>query len=53
MNDQINVYPWVQQSLTLGTLLFEHPVLMTNTRGRLLHGQVRFISLKGIGIQNS
>ena len=26
MNDQINAYPWVQQCLTLGTLLFEHPV---------------------------
>ena len=27
MNDQINACPWVQQCLTLGTLLFEHPVL--------------------------
>ena len=31
MNDQINAYPWVQQCLTLGTLLFEHPVYSYDT----------------------
>ena len=27
MNDQIHAYSWVQECLTLGTLLFNHPVV--------------------------
>ena len=27
MNEQINAYSWVQECLTLGTLLFDHPIV--------------------------
>ena len=38
MNDQINVYLWVQQSLTLGTLLLEHSVVVLESYGMVAGG---------------